>query len=43
MALAKDRRVRAVGAFVRETAVIAVLYGLWQLPASCRSPAPPTR
>ena len=31
MALAKDRRVRAVGAFVRETAVIAVLYGLWQL------------
>jgi hypothetical protein len=31
MRLAPDRRVRAVGAFVRETAVIAVLYGLWQL------------
>jgi PAP2 superfamily protein len=31
MALARPRLVRAAGAFVRETAVIAVLYGLWQL------------
>lgn len=30
-ALAADRRVRAVGAFARETAVVGVLYGLWQL------------
>lgn len=30
-ALAPDRRVRAVGAFARETAVVGVLYGLWQL------------
>jgi PAP2 superfamily len=31
MALAADRRIRAIGAFCRETAVIAVLYGLWHL------------
>jgi hypothetical protein len=31
MALSGDRRLRAVGAFARETAVIGVLYGLWQL------------
>jgi hypothetical protein len=31
MALSRDRRVRAVGAFCRETAVIGVLYGLWHL------------
>jgi PAP2 superfamily len=31
MALAKDRRVRFVGAFCREAAVIGALYGLWQL------------
>ncbi|WP_375475675.1 phosphatase PAP2 family protein [uncultured Jatrophihabitans sp.] len=31
LALARDRRLRAAGAFARETAVIAVLYGLWQL------------
>jgi hypothetical protein len=31
MALAKDSRVRAVGALARETATIAALYGLWQL------------
>jgi hypothetical protein len=31
MALSARRPVRAVGAFCRETAVIAVLYGLWQL------------
>jgi hypothetical protein len=31
MALSKDSRVRAVGAFARETAVIGVLYGLWSL------------
>lgn len=31
MALARERRVRAVGAFARETAVIGFLYGLWQL------------
>jgi hypothetical protein len=31
MALSADRRVRAVGAFFRETAVIGVLYGLWHL------------
>lgn len=30
-ALSSDRRVRAVGAFLREAAVIGVLYGLWQL------------
>ena len=31
MALTSSRVVRAVGAFVRETAVIGVLYALWQL------------
>jgi hypothetical protein len=31
MALSRDRRVRWVGAFFRETAVIGVLYGLWHL------------
>jgi hypothetical protein len=31
MALSRQRAVRAVGAFARETAVIGVLYGLWQL------------
>jgi PAP2 superfamily len=31
MALSKHRAVRAVGAFARETAVVGVLYGLWQL------------
>ncbi len=31
MATAKDRRIRAAGAFVREAAVIGALYGLWQL------------
>ena len=31
MALAGNRRVRAVGAFVREVSVIGVLYGLWHL------------
>lgn len=31
MALSTSRAVRAVGAFARETAVIGVLYGLWQL------------
>ncbi|HEY3737682.1 MAG TPA: phosphatase PAP2 family protein [Jatrophihabitans sp.] len=30
-ALAKDTRVRAAAAFVREVAVIGALYGLWQL------------
>jgi hypothetical protein len=30
-AFAASRKVRAVGAFARETAVIGVLYGLWQL------------
>jgi len=30
-ALSRDRRVRFVGAFARETAVIGVLYGLWHL------------
>src|SRR3954452_16846 len=30
-AVSANRAVRAVGAFARETAVIAVLYGLWQL------------
>lgn len=30
-ALSGNRRLRAVGAFARETAVIGVLYGLWQL------------
>jgi hypothetical protein len=30
-ALSASRKVRAVGAFARETAVIGVLYGLWQL------------
>lgn len=34
MALAPDRRVRAAGAFVRETAMIGLLYGLWQLAGS---------
>src|SRR5207253_359925 len=31
MALSKRRIVRAVGAFARETAVIGVLYAVWQL------------
>jgi hypothetical protein len=31
LAITKKRIVRAVGAFARETAVIGVLYGLWQL------------
>jgi hypothetical protein len=31
LAVPKDRIARAVGAFARETAVIGVLYGLWQL------------
>jgi hypothetical protein len=31
MAASKDSRVRAVGAFAREVAVIGVLYGLWSL------------
>jgi hypothetical protein len=31
MALSANRRVRVIGAFLRETAVIAVLYGLWHL------------
>jgi PAP2 superfamily protein len=31
MALTSQRAVRAVGAFARETAVVGVLYGLWQL------------
>jgi PAP2 superfamily len=31
MALPSNRAVRAVGAFARETAVVGVLYGLWQL------------
>jgi hypothetical protein len=31
MAFAKQRAVRFAGAFARETAVIGVLYGLWQL------------
>jgi hypothetical protein len=31
LALSKNRNARAVGAFARETAVIGVLYGLWQL------------
>jgi hypothetical protein len=31
MALSKDSRVRAIGAFAREVAVIGVLYGLWSL------------
>jgi hypothetical protein len=30
-AMSAGRKVRAVGAFARETAVIGVLYGLWQL------------
>jgi hypothetical protein len=30
-AVSASRKVRAVGAFARETAVIGVLYGLWQL------------
>jgi hypothetical protein len=34
MALAKSPRVRTVGAFVRETAMIGLLYGLWQLAGS---------
>jgi hypothetical protein len=31
LAVPKNRAARAVGAFARETAVIGVLYGLWQL------------
>lgn len=31
MALSKDRRVRFVGAFTREAAMIGLLYGLWRL------------
>lgn len=31
LALAKNGRARAVGALLRETATIAVLYGIWQL------------
>lgn len=31
MALANDKRVRNIGAFLREAAVIGVLYALWQL------------
>lgn len=31
LARSTDRRVRAVGAFLRETAVIGALYGLWHL------------
>jgi hypothetical protein len=31
MALSKDKRVRALGAFAREAAVIGVLYALWEL------------
>jgi PAP2 superfamily protein len=31
MALSRRRPVRAVGAFLRETAIIGVLYGLWHL------------
>ena len=31
LALVRDRRARVVGAFLRETAIIGVLYGLWQL------------
>jgi hypothetical protein len=31
MALSPSRAIRAVGAFARETAVVGVLYGLWQL------------
>jgi PAP2 superfamily len=31
MAVSKRRPIRTVGAFARETAVIAALYGLWQL------------
>jgi hypothetical protein len=31
LALTRNRATRAVGAFARETAVIGVLYGLWQL------------
>ena len=31
MALSKDSRVRKLGAFARETAVIGVLYALWEL------------
>jgi membrane-associated phospholipid phosphatase len=31
MAVSKNRAVRAVGAFARETAVIGVLYAVWQL------------
>jgi len=31
LALARNDRVRAVGAFLRETAMIGFLYGLWQL------------
>jgi hypothetical protein len=33
-AFASDRRIRAVGAFLRELSVIAVLYGLWHLVGS---------
>jgi hypothetical protein len=31
LALVRDRRIRLAAAFARETAVIGVLYGLWQL------------
>jgi hypothetical protein len=31
LALVKDRRTRVVGAFLREAAIIGLLYGLWQL------------
>ncbi|TAM85376.1 MAG: phosphatase PAP2 family protein, partial [Jatrophihabitans sp.] len=31
LALVRDRRARFVGAFLRETAVIGLLYGLWRL------------
>ncbi len=31
LAVSKNRAVRAVGAFARETAIIGVLYGLWHL------------
>jgi hypothetical protein len=34
MALSKDKRVRALGAFAREAAVIGVLYALWELPGT---------
>ncbi len=37
LALAPDRRVRAVAAFVRETAMIGLLYALWQFAGSLSS------